>query len=128
MSPENGHTHQAVCSSCGASIYAEHFGRNLAGHWAGRPYCHVCLEEVMAGDSRAPEKPEVAEPCAAVQMRTFHSKLTDAALADLDEQVNEWLKSHPQFDIRQTTSTVGLFGDEPEGPELILTVFYSVRA
>jgi hypothetical protein len=128
MSPENGGAPQGVCSGCGATIYAEHFGRNLAGHWAGQPYCHVCLEEKMAADAQVPDEEEVAEPCAAVQIRTFHSGLTDAALADLDGRINEWLNSNPQFEIRQTTSTVGVFEGEQGGPHLILTVFYFVNS
>ena len=126
MSPENGGAPQAVCSDCGASIYAEHFARNLAGHWAGQPYCHVCLEQKMEADEQGADEAAAAAPRAAVQVRTFHSKLTDAALADLDGRVNAWLNSNPQFEIKHAHSTVGPLEGQPAESSLILTVFYSI--
>jgi hypothetical protein len=61
---------------------------------------------------------------AATRMRTFHAKLSEGAILHLDQQVNSWLDTHPDIQIRFATTTVGTWeGKHPE-PNLILTIFY----
>lgn len=43
----------------------------------------------------------------AIHVRTFHCKFSEDALHVLDQQVNEWLDAHPQYEVKHTTSTVG---------------------
>jgi hypothetical protein len=43
----------------------------------------------------------------AIHMRTFHCKLGDDAIGYLDQQVNEWLDAHPQYEVKFVTSNVG---------------------
>jgi hypothetical protein len=57
-------------------------------------------------------------------MRTFHAKLTEGAIRHLDEQVNSWLKRHPEISIKFANSTVGQFDAKQTEPNLLLTVFY----
>lgn len=45
----------------------------------------------------------------AIHARTFHCKLNDDGLNFLDQQVNEWLDAHPQYEVKFTTSSVGEF-------------------
>ncbi len=43
----------------------------------------------------------------AIHVKTFHCKMNDDAIAFLDQQVNEWLDAHPQYEVKFVTSNVG---------------------
>jgi len=43
----------------------------------------------------------------AIHVKTFHCKLSDDAIGFLDQQVNEWLDAHPQYEVKFVTSNVG---------------------
>ena len=59
----------------------------------------------------------------ATRTRTFHSKLNDAALAIMDQLVNEWIDKGG-IEVKCVSSCIGVFeGKKPE-PHLILTVWY----
>ncbi|MCG8407416.1 MAG: hypothetical protein MI923_19630 [Phycisphaerales bacterium] len=60
----------------------------------------------------------------ATRVRTFHGKLTEAGLAHMDEQINEWLDSHPDIFIKSSASTVGTFEGKTKEPHLLVTLFY----
>lgn len=45
----------------------------------------------------------------AVHVRTFHCRLSDDALGFLDQQINEWLDAHPQYEVKLVTTSVGEF-------------------
>ena len=59
----------------------------------------------------------------AIHVRTFHSKLTDDALKYLDQQVNEWLDDHPQYEVKQVTTTIGTFTGKVKEPHIICQVW-----
>ena len=56
--------------------------------------------------------------------RTFHSKLSEAALEFMNNQINEWLDGHDEITIKFATSTIGLFEGKHTEPNLIMTLFY----
>lgn len=59
----------------------------------------------------------------ATRTRTFHSKLNDAALALIDQAINEWIDKGG-IEVKTVSSCIGVFeGKKPE-PHLILTVWY----
>ena len=59
----------------------------------------------------------------ATRTRSFHSKLNDAALALMDQAVNQWVDTSG-IEIKHVSSCVGIFeGKKPES-HLILTVCY----
>lgn len=60
----------------------------------------------------------------ATRCRTFHGKLTQPGLAHMDEQINEWLDSHPELYIKTCASTVGIFEGKSKEPHLLVTMFY----
>lgn len=60
----------------------------------------------------------------AIRCRTFHTKLTDAAISYMDNQINEWIDKNPQIEIKFATSSIGMFEAKRQEPHLILTVFY----
>lgn len=45
----------------------------------------------------------------AIHCKSFHCKLSDDALGFLDQQVNEWLDAHPQYEVKFVTTSVGDF-------------------
>lgn len=59
----------------------------------------------------------------ATRTRTFHSKLNDAALALMDQGINEWIDTDG-VEVKCVSSCIGVFeGKKPE-PHLITTVWY----
>jgi|CXWL01.1.fsa_nt_gi hypothetical protein len=56
--------------------------------------------------------------------RTFHSKLTPAALSHMDELINEWLDTHPDVFIKHVATTVGPFEAKHVEQHLIVSIFY----
>lgn len=60
----------------------------------------------------------------AIHVKTFHSKLNDDALAYLDQQVNEWLDAHPQYEVKMVSTKVGEWsGKLGREPHLIVQVW-----
>lgn len=71
------------------------------------------------------KRPLVTAADGATRCRTFHSKLTDAALSYMDNQINEWSDAHPEVHVKFATSTIGLFeAKQHQEPHLIVSVFY----
>ncbi len=64
----------------------------------------------------------MAEP--PTRCRTFNGKLTPAALAHMDGQINEWLDANPDIFIKHVVSAVGPFEAKHVEQHLILTIFY----
>ncbi len=56
--------------------------------------------------------------------RTFHSKLTPAALAHMDDLINEWLDSSPGIFVKQFNTTVGPFEAKHVEQHLVVVIFY----
>jgi hypothetical protein len=70
------------------------------------------------------EEPSLGPGQGARQVRTFHAKLSEAALRHMDDQVNTWLKDHPNVQVKFANTTVGVFEGKHSEPNLILTIFY----
>src|SRR5262249_49914015 len=43
----------------------------------------------------------------AIHVKTFHGKLNNESLDFLDQQINEWLDAHPQYEVKLVSSNVG---------------------
>jgi len=43
----------------------------------------------------------------AIHLKTFVAKLRLDAIDNLDEQVNEWLDAHPEYEVKFATTSVG---------------------
>ncbi|MEX0885987.1 MAG: hypothetical protein WD009_06065 [Phycisphaeraceae bacterium] len=43
----------------------------------------------------------------AIHVKTFVAKLRPDAIAHLDEQINEWLDNHPEYEAKFVTTSVG---------------------
>ena len=60
----------------------------------------------------------------AIHMRTFHCKLSDDAITFIDQQVNEWLDAHPQYEVKFATSNIGEWsGKLGKEPHLVVQVW-----
>lgn len=59
----------------------------------------------------------------AIHVRTFVCKLRLDAVEHLDQQVNEWLDQHPQYEVKFVTATVGELVGKMKEPALFLNVW-----
>lgn len=59
----------------------------------------------------------------AIHVKTFHSKLTDDALAYMDRCINEWLDAHPQYEVKFVNSAVGTLTGKVKEPHFICQVW-----
>ncbi|MCZ6699309.1 MAG: hypothetical protein O7F76_08730 [Planctomycetota bacterium] len=95
-------------SSGPSKIHSFATGSSLAGEHHDEK-----LNRPLTGPTEAPTR-----------CRTFHSKLNDASIAYMDDQINMWIDSDERVFVKTVSTTVGTFeGKHPE-PNLIITVFY----
>ena len=59
----------------------------------------------------------------AIHVKSFHCKLTGDSLELLDQQVNEWLDAHPQYEVKFVTTSVGTWTGKSKEPNLIVNVW-----
>ena len=60
----------------------------------------------------------------ATRCRTFHSKLSTAAIEFMSNQINDWLDGNEEIIIKFATSTIGPFEGKHTEQNLIITIFY----
>ena len=59
----------------------------------------------------------------AVHVKTFHGKLNEESLAFLDQQINEWLEAHPQYEVKFVNCTVGEWQGKVKEPQMIVQLW-----
>ena len=59
----------------------------------------------------------------AIHVKSFHCKLTGDSLAFLDQQINEWLDAHPQYEVKMVTTSIGTWTGKLKEPNLIVNVW-----
>ena len=59
----------------------------------------------------------------AIHVKTFHCKLTEDAIAYMDQMVNDWLDAHPQYEVKFVTSTIGTMTGKLKEPALFCQVW-----
>ncbi len=59
----------------------------------------------------------------AIHVKSFHCKLTGDSLTFLDQQINEWLDSHPQYEVKLVTTTVGEWSGKSKEPNIIINIW-----
>ena len=59
----------------------------------------------------------------AIHCKSFHCKLTGDSLEFLDQQINEWLDNHPQYEVKHVTTSIGTWTGKLKEPNLIVTVW-----
>jgi hypothetical protein len=83
---------------------------------AGMPVGHVV--------ERQYRRELVKGSASATRCKTFHCKLADGPIAYMCEQINEWVDSDDNIEIKFATSTIGVVEGKHVDPHLIVTVFY----
>ena len=59
----------------------------------------------------------------AIHVKSFHCKLTGDSLEFLDQQINEWLDAHPQYEVKTVTTSIGTWTGKLKEPNLIINVW-----
>jgi hypothetical protein len=59
----------------------------------------------------------------AIHVRTFHAKITEDALAYMDQTINEWLDENPQYEVKFVSSTVGILSGKLKEPALLCQIW-----
>ncbi len=59
----------------------------------------------------------------ATRCKTFHSKLRVDALEFLDDQVNQWLDAHPEYEVKFVTTTIGVLTGKMKEEALFMNVW-----
>lgn len=59
----------------------------------------------------------------ATHVRSFHCKLNAESLEYMDQQINEWLDNHPDYEVKMVTSAVGEWTGKIKEPALIVSVW-----
>lgn len=59
----------------------------------------------------------------AIHVKSFHCKLTGDSLDFLDQQVNEWLDAHPEYEVKLVTTAIGTWTGKLKEPNLIVNVW-----
>lgn len=59
----------------------------------------------------------------AIHVKSFHCKLTGDSLEFIDQQINEWLDAHPQYEVKFVTSSVGTWTGKSKEPNMIVNVW-----
>jgi hypothetical protein len=98
----------------------------------GRPAAPAGMGSSASGGSRLGmvvekrfRRPMLHGSANATRCRTFHCKLTDAAMAYLGDTINEWIDSNEGIEIKFATSSIGTFELKSSSePHLFLTLFY----
>jgi hypothetical protein len=77
----------------------------------------------MADEAKYTRKLQPGSPTA-MRCRIFHSRLSPGALAYMYEQINTWVDSHEDVNIKFATSAIGVLEGKHSDSSLILTLFY----
>jgi hypothetical protein len=80
--------------------------------------------EPLTGEFAKFKRPLSKSGQGASRMRVFHAKMSDAAVRNLENIVNEWLDANPNVEIKFATSTVGTWEGKHAEPHLIVTIYY----
>lgn len=59
----------------------------------------------------------------ATHIRTFVAKLRLDAIDHLDEQVNEWLDEHPDYEVKLVTTSIGVLTGKLKEDAIFMTVW-----
>lgn len=130
-----------ACDGCGATVYPEHLEAGAAQRLGGRLLCPHCVGDARKGPAPTPiiaskavnilggARSEYSRPLDptnpyATRCKTFHTKLADASMAYMDQQINDWLDSHEDVRVKFATTTVGVVEGKHSDAHLIVTLFF----
>lgn len=98
-----------------------------AGGEGGQPAASKirAFEQRLGGGQHAEswKRPTNLTGTGATHVKSFHCKLSSDAIEFLDRQINEWLDAHPDYEVKQVTSSVGEWQGKIKEPALIVQVW-----
>lgn len=59
----------------------------------------------------------------ATHVRSFHCRLAEESMENLDRQINEWLDAHPEYEVKFVSTAVGDWTGKLKEPQLIVQVW-----
>lgn len=59
----------------------------------------------------------------AIHVKSFHCKLNDDSLVYMDQQVNEWLDAHPQYEVKFVTTSIGEWQGKMKEMQMVVQVW-----
>ena len=59
----------------------------------------------------------------AIHVKSFHCKLNDDSLVYMDQQINEWLDAHPQYEVKLVTTAVGEWVGKMKEMQMVVQVW-----
>ena len=71
------------------------------------------------GSARTPNSTRTG----AIHVRSIHRKLNTESLEYLDQQINEWLDDHPQYEVKFVQAAVGEWTGKTREPNLVVQVW-----
>ncbi len=94
-----------------------------AGPAGGRPQGFRAIGIKAARHEDAWNRTPNATGTGAIHVQTFTSKLTEDGFRALDARINEWLDAHPQYEVKFTSTTIGVVTGKLKEPHLICQVW-----
>jgi len=59
----------------------------------------------------------------ATHVRSFHCRLAPESLAAMDDQINQWLDAHPDYEVKFVSTNVGDWQGKLKEPALIVSLW-----
>lgn len=59
----------------------------------------------------------------ATHVKSFHCKLNSESVEYMDQQINQWLDEHPDYEVKFVTSSVGEWTGKVKEPALVVNVW-----
>ncbi len=59
----------------------------------------------------------------ATHVKSFHCKLNAESVEYMDQQINQWLDEHPDYEVKLVTSTVGEWSGKVKEPAMVMNVW-----
>jgi hypothetical protein len=59
-----------------------------------------------------------------VRVKSFHGKLSEQGLEYIDHAINEWLDNHPEYEVKNVTTNIGMFEGKFRDFAMIINVWY----
>lgn len=101
--------------------------RSPGGMDVGSPKIQA-FEQRLGASAKAPEERWKRSPSmtgkGATHVKSFHAKLNNESLEFMDQQINDWLDAHPQFEVKMVNTSVGEWnGKQGREPNVIVQVW-----
>ena len=83
------------------------------------------VQHPVSQGGKAPEerRQRTANGTGATHLKTYYCKLRADAMDHLDKQVNEWLDSHPEIEVKFVNVTIGVMTGKISEPAMFINVW-----